>query len=170
MRKSSWIILGICAALIAGLVYAYATAGPPAGPMTRPQAVDMLHTLQKGVAQKHVGLITGCISPAPDVVIANLHPEQLRYLLVRAFRNSGKLHAECNNISFTSTDQDATVGFDLLIQDIDSGMIADDYTGRVTLRLRRVDVSHLLGLYHTKEWLVVSADTTGKDPGTYGDM
>lgn len=169
MHKSSWVALGLCAVLIVCLGGAYLISRGAPEALNQEQATQMLQQMQEAVAQKNVDGIMNAISPDADVHLATLRPDQLRLMLAKAFRESGKLHADCTNIAFQGGTGDATLEFDLSVKQEAPNMVAEDYAGHITLRLRRVDVPHLLGLYHTKEWRIVGADSTGKDPSTFGD-
>lgn len=170
MRKSSWIILAICVLVSLGLGVAYLLSRSSTATLSQDLAVQMLHHMQDDVAHKRVNNIMGCIASAPDTRIANLKPDQLRLLLSRAFRSTGQLQADCSNVTFAGGKSDATMGFDLVVKNTEPNMVSEEYSGHITLQLRRVLVSHLLGIYQTKEWRIVGADTTGKDPSTYGDL
>jgi hypothetical protein len=169
MRKSSWIVLGICALLIFGLVTAYflSQAGPDT--LTQPVAESMVKEMQTAVRHKSVNTIMSYLAPSEDLRIANLRPEQIRTLLARAFQAMPEPRAEVNNLTFAGGDHDATVGFDLVIHNDGRDHTAVDYSGHITLQLQRVAVPHLMGLYTTREWRIVGGSTTGPDPSNFGD-
>ena len=169
MRKSSWVLLGICVALAACLGFAYLLSQSSPETLTQEEAAKMLRKMQEAVEQKDVGTIMAYIAPAPETRIVNLNEDQLRLMLARAFRNSSKLRADVSNIAFQSAGGDTTLEFDLAVVQEHPSMVAQDYTGHITLHLRRVEVPHLLGLYQTKEWRIASAETTGPDPANFGE-
>jgi hypothetical protein len=169
MRKSSWVLLGICLALAACLGFAYFLSQTSPEVLTQEEALQMLHRMQDAVVRKDVGAIMATISPDPDTRIANMNVDQLQLLLARAFRNTGKLRADVSHVSFQSAGGDATLEFDLNLTQENPQLVAQDYQGHITIHLRRVEVSHLLGLYKTREWRVVAAETTGPDPSAFGD-
>lgn len=169
MRKSSWVILGVCLILAALLGFIYVRSQPVSETLTQPEAEQMLHQMQDAVAQKNVGGIMEYIAPDPETRIANLNQDQLRLLIARGLRNSGRPQAIVSNIVFAGGTGEATLAFDLVVKDDRPDSVSDRYTGHITLHLRRVEVSHLLGLFHTKEWRIVGADTTGPDLSNFGD-
>ncbi len=168
MRKSSWIVLSVCIFLCACLAVGYFLARPSPTTLTQEQAVRLLTRLQQDVAKKNVNDILSTIAPGVDKV-ANVPPDQLRAMLIQAFRNSGPLRAEVSNIVFQGGTDEVTLDFDLVVKQESANMLAEDYTGHITLHLRRVEVPELLGLLKTSEWRIVRAETTGKDLATFGD-
>ncbi|HEV2472112.1 MAG TPA: hypothetical protein VGS41_05560 [Chthonomonadales bacterium] len=171
MRKSSWIILGICFVLIAYLAVAYLLSGHTPETLTRADVVRMLQRMQADVAHKDVDALMDTVSPDSSVRIAHLNRDQLRLLLVRAFRDSGKLTANVSNIGLVGGVTDATVDFDLSVQETRPDLSSQIYpSSRITLHLKRIPVSRLLGLVRVKEWRIVGADTNGPDPTYFGDL
>ena len=171
MRRSSWLLLITSGALCLCLAVAFLlTRGDNGGPLGPRQAEAMIKDMQDAVARKQVGGIMKYVDDQPETHLANLRPDQLRLLLARAFRGSGSLHATCSHIHVTGDARQAVVEFDLSVKDSEPNMIAGDYDGHITLGMRQVDVSHLLGIYHSKEWRIVTADTSGKDPASMGEF
>lgn len=170
MKKSSWMVLGICVALSACLGFAYVLTRPGPEALTREMAVEMLSKMQEAVKRKSVNGIMEFVAPASDIKLANLKPNQLRMLLANAFRNSGKLTARCTNIAYENEREQARLAFDLLVRQETANMISDDYNARITLYLKRVDVPRLFGLFSGKEWRIVGAESTGKDPSSFGNL
>ena len=169
MRKSSWVALGVCAALLFALGFAYLLSRGSDEGLTREQATQIVHNMQEAVARKDVGAIMTYIDPNPETKVANLNQDQLRFLIARAFHAMTNPRADVNNLAFTSQGGDAAVDFDLEIKQTAADFNAFDYKGHITLHLKRVDVPHLLGLYQTKEWRVVSGSTTDPQPSEMGD-
>ena len=169
MRKSSWIVLGICAALIFGLAAAYFLSQTGSENLTRQQAESMVKEMQVAVRHKNVNTLMSYLAPSDDLRIANLHPDQIRVLLAHAFQAMPEPRAEVNNLTFVGGAKDATVGFDLVVHNDGPNQVGIDYTGHITLQLQRVPVPHLLGLYRTREWRIVGGSTTGPDPSAFGD-
>lgn len=169
MQRKSWILLVVCAVLAGFLVWAYIGTKAPPPTLTQTGAVQMLDTMRQAVAKKNINGILAYIAPQPDVKIAELTQDQLRMMLTRAFRGSGKLNAEYSNLVFTGGADEATAEFDLAVTETASGMVAEDYKGHITLHLKRLDVPRLLGLFQTKEWRIVSAESTGPNLANFGD-
>lgn len=170
MQKRSWIVLGICIVLSMSLGFAYVLTRPEPETLTAEQANQILQGMQEAVVRKSVNGVMAYITPDSDAKIANLKTGQLRLLFAEAFRNSGQLRAECKNIAFKPSAPDTNLEFDLVIKQETANMQSEDYSGHITLHMRRVDVPRLFGLFHAKEWRIVGAETTGKDPSTFGNF
>ncbi|HLV79657.1 MAG TPA: hypothetical protein VKT32_05220 [Chthonomonadaceae bacterium] len=169
MRKSSWVVIAVCILLAGFLAFAYLWTPSSPETLTQQDGVEIVHKLQNAVEQKKVNDIMDYVSPDPDVKIAGLNQDQLQLMLARAFHNSGNLKANVSNIALDSTRNEATLAFDVAVKDSTPNMLAGDYSGRITLHLRRVEIPHLMGLLHAREWKIVGAETTGPDPSTFGD-
>ena len=169
MRKSSWIVLGICAALIISLATAYILSQTGPDTLTQQQAEGMVKEMQVAVRHKNLNTLMAYLAPNDDIRVANLHPDQIRVLLARAFQAMKEPRAEVTNLTYAGGVKDATLAFDLAIHNDGPDHTATDYTGHITLQLQRVSVPHLLGLYRTREWRIVAGSTTGLDPSNFGD-
>ena len=170
MRKSSWIMLGVCGALVLVLGFAYLLSRTTDTSLTREQASQIVQKMQDAVARKDVSTIMSYIDPSPETKVANVNQDTLRILLARAFRAMQNPHADVTNLAFAGGDSgDATVDFDLDVKQAAADYSAFDYKGHITLHLKRVDVPHLLGLYQTSEWRIVSGSTTGQQPSDMGE-
>lgn len=169
MQRRSWILLAICAVLAGFLAWAYIGTQSPPPTLTQQQTTQMLDTMRQAVAKKNINGILAYIAPQPDVKIAGLNQDQLRMMLARAFRGTGKLNAEYSNLVFTGGTDDATAEFDLIVTEQAPGMVAEDYKGHITLQLKRLDVPRFLGLFQTKEWRIVGAESTGPNLSNFGD-
>jgi hypothetical protein len=171
MKRSSWIILSLCAVLAGSLVFIYRLSQTGNGPLTEAQAREMVQRMQTAVATKNVNTIMGYITTDNDAKIVNLKQDQLRLLLARTFRNAQEMRADVTNFSFEGGTADvASAQFDLSLKHEEPGLNAEVYTGRIALHLHRTDVPHLFGLYSTHEWRIIAAETSGPDPGTFGDF
>ena len=169
MKRSSWTVMGICVLLSILLVVGYQASRSAPETITQTDAEAMLQKMQAAVHRKDVKTIMDAISLEPGTRVANLNADQLRLMLARAFRNSGELTADVSNIKFTGGTGQATLEFDLAVNQRNGEMTAADYRGRITLRLKRVEVPRLLGIVHAQEWRIVGAETTGPDPANFGD-
>lgn len=169
MQLRSWILLGISAALLLclGLGYYFATLTPPT--ITQARVEQMLGEMNAAVSRKDVNTLMNYVSPESETRLAGLKPDQLRLMLARAFRSTGKLEPQTSNIQFQDNGNSATVEFDLVINSKESDMVSTPYSGHVTLRLQRVEIPRLLGVFHAQEWRIVSAEHTGRDLNSFGD-
>jgi hypothetical protein len=170
MERRSWILLGICAALVACLGFGYylSKASPPE--LTQPQAEKMLNVLNDAVQRKDVGAIMDYVSPDSETRLAGLKTDQLRLMLARAFRSTGRLEPTTTNVTFQNSGNTATLDFDLSIKSKEADMVSIPYAGHVTLRLKRVEIPRLLGLFQTQEWRIASAEHTGRDLTSFGEL
>ncbi len=169
MQRKSWILLLISFVLCSSLGFAFFLSRSSPEVLTKESANSMIEEMKKAVSHKSVGGIMAYIAPDPEVEIAKMHPDNLALLISRAFHVSGKLIADCNNLTFVGSGESPTTEFDLVVHHQEQSMTAEDYRGHIKLRWRRVNVPHIFGLYHTKEWRIFSAETDGKDPSTFGD-
>jgi hypothetical protein len=169
MKRRSWAILVICILLAGGLVIAFLMSQGSTERFGEKEAIGMTQKMEQALRNKNVNAILGFFSPTPETRISGINPDQLRYLLVRYFRNSDRLSADMTNYAFTGSDTEATLQFDLVVHNDGSDSRKEDHSGHVTLHLRRVEVPQLMGLYQTKEWRIVGAETTGADLSTFGE-
>lgn len=170
MQRSSWIMLGICAVLAGVLGFGYVLSRAASPTLTQTQATEMLQKISSAMSRKDAGTLMAYIDPNPETRVANLKQDQMRLLLIRYFRSSGKINVRTSNVSFVNKGATADLNFDLTVTNSQTGMEAQDYEGNVTLHLKRVDVPRLLGLYQGKEWRVTGADHTGKDLTSFSDF
>lgn len=169
MKKSSWIVLGLCLLLVIGLVSAYFLTQNSPATLNQAQAMQMIEKMQDALHHKNVNGIMDYISPNSDTRISNLNQEQLRRMLIHYMRSSDTLSAEVQNPTFTGGDSEAELQFDLTVFNNGQDSRKEDYKGHVILHLKRVEVSRLLGLYQTKEWRIVGAESTGPSLENFGD-
>lgn len=170
MRKSSWVVLGVCAALVFSLGFAYLLSRASDDTLTQAQATQMVGRMQEAVAHKDVSAMMAFIDPDPATKVAGVNQDQLRFMLARALRAMDHPRAEVNNMALAGGSKgDATVDFDLAVKTAGADFMSTPYMGHITLHLKRVEVPHLLGLYHTYEWRVVSGSTTGPQPTDMGE-
>lgn len=169
MKRQSWIILVVCLLIAAGLGAFYLVTRGGAGPLTQEDAIAITQKMEHSFRSKNANGILAFISPAPETKIANINQDQLRVLLVRYFRNSDHVSADLQNYTFSGGDTDATLQFDLTVHNDSSDSRKEDYTGHITLHLRKIEVPKLLGLYQAKEWRITGAETTGADLAGFGD-
>ncbi len=170
MRKSSWLLLSLSGVLLAGLYLAYRAAQQTPETYTPEAAHAMIAKMQDAVAHKRAGDIMEYITPDPDAHILDMTTDQLRLLIARGLRSSQGMRADVSDIKSQSTVSEATVTFQLAVTHHEPNMVATDYgPAKITFRLQPVPVPHLLGIYHTSEWRIVAAETTGLSPASFGD-
>jgi hypothetical protein len=170
MRKSSWIVLGICAALILCLGFAYlVTRSTTPELLTREKATAMIGQMQEAVKHKNINAIMSYVCPDPDTKVAGLDQDHIRKMLVGAFHVMKDPVADVTNLTFTGGNEEAQVAFDLAVRNDAPGQTSTDYNGHVALDLKRVDVTRVFGLFHTKEWRIVNGSQTGPDLTAWGD-
>jgi len=170
MKKQSWIILSVCALLLGALVFWYVFSQNGPERITQPEAVAMVQQMERAFERKNSNEILEFIAPTSDTKISNITPDQLHGLLARYFRSSDKLSADMTNYSFVKADEtNAMLEFDLAVHNDGPDSRKQDYSGHITLHLKRVEVPHLLGLYRTREWRIAGAETTGPELSTFGD-
>lgn len=169
MQRRSWILLGICVALLASLGFAYVVSQSPPPELNQASAEKMLTVMNDAVRRKDVGAIMNYVTSDSESRIAGLKPDQLRLMLARAFRSTGSLEPQTTNVTFQNAGDTATLEFDLNVKSKESDMLSTPYSGHITLKLKRVDATRLLGLVHAQEWRVVGAEHTGRDLTSFGD-
>ncbi len=169
MKQRSWMILAVCLLLGCALFAVFLITRSSAPQLTQEEAIDVTRKVEFAFRHKNANGILMYIAPLPDTRIANINPDQLHVLLVRYFRNSDRVGADMSHYVFASTDSDATLQFDLVVHNDGADSRKEDYSGHITLHLRRVEVPQMLGLYQTKEWRIVGAETTGPDLSSFGD-
>jgi hypothetical protein len=169
MQRRSWILLGICAALLACLGFGYYLAQAPPPELNQARAEKMLEVMKDAVRRKEVSTLMSYVAPDSEARLAGLKPDQMRIMLARAFRSTGRLEPETSNVTFQNSGKTATLEFDLNIKSRESDMLSTPYSGRVILRLKQVEVPRLLGLFHGTEWRIASAEHTGRDLNSFGD-
>ncbi len=169
MQKSSSIVLAVCAALALclGIGYLVTSGSPPQ--ITQQQAVSMLDEMNAAVERKDVGGIMRHVSTAPDQKIAGMRGDQLRFILTRGLRSGGKMSSQTSNVQFNASENNATLDFDLFVTSKEGDALTELYKGHIRLGLKRMDVPRLLGLFQGKEWLIVSAEHTGRDLNSFGE-
>jgi hypothetical protein len=169
MRKSSWIVLALCGVLVLCLGFAYMVSRQTPQPLTKETTEAMVQQMQEAVKHKNINTIMSFVSPDPDTKVAGLDQDHIRRMLASAFHMMQEPRADVNNLNFIGGTDEATVDFDLSVHNDGPGQQVTDYKGHVTLQIRRVDVPHLMGLYHTREWRIVDGSQTGPDLTTWGD-
>ncbi len=168
MRKSSWVILGICFVMLFGLGFAYIASQQSPQTLTREDGEKIIKTMQEAVAHKNTGKIMDYVDIAPGTKVGGINADQLRVMIARALHQMEQPRADTTNFAFSGGTGEAKIEFDLTVHSDGPDKDSVPYTGHITLNLKRVEVPHLLGLYQTKEWRIVGGDP-GRDLSTLGD-
>jgi hypothetical protein len=169
MKKSSWIVLIVCGVLTCLLVFLYVQSSRPAPEMSPARMAVMLDSMKQAVVRKNVSALMSYVDQSGDTRITSLNPDQLRILLNRAFRQSENLVPTYDNLSVHQDGSEEIAEFDLSMNQQMQDAIAHDYNKlHIKLHLHLVEVPHLLGLYHTKEWKISRAESN-LDLANYGD-
>lgn len=169
MKRSSWIVLAISAALLGLLVFLYVQSQQKPPEMTQSRIASMLDEMKNAVARKDVKTLMSFVDQSPETKVSKLNVDQLRLLLSRSFTNSDQLEARYTGLTLRDDGDQASAEFDLKVLQHISGNTADDYNAHIILHLKRIEEPRLLGLYHVQEWKIVRADTNGPDLNNYGD-
>ena len=169
MQKSSWIILAICGILAIFLGFGYFISQQKQPDLNQQTAELMLQKMSEAVNKKDSSSLLKYISFEPSTRIADMKPDQLQLMLVRGFRNTGKLNATTSNIVLKPAYGEGTLEFDLVVKNTEGDVVSDIYAGHITLKLRKMDEAHLLGLYHIPEWKIIGAEHTGRDLNSFGE-
>ncbi|CEK13973.1 hypothetical protein [Chthonomonas calidirosea] len=169
MQRSSWIALGLSVLLIAILTVSYFVSQARPKPFDATQAQQILHDLQVAVRQKDVEGIMQYVAPNARL-IGDMDTQKARLLLARAFRTMQNPEPSVSDVQFHADADEPSVSFDLNLRDQGPDYTSDEYEGRITLYFRQVTITHLFGLYHTVEWRIVHAETTGPNPDNFGDF
>lgn len=170
MKKSSMIALGAVGLLSVLLIIAYLASRSAPEQITKEQAMAMLGEMKSAVERKNVNVIMDAVAPNPDGKYADMTREQLRMVLGRAFQGSGDLTPQISKVSFDGGNQEATLAFDLSVQNRREGMTAEDYKGHITLSLRRVEVPVMFGAAKALDWRITKAESTGPNMSTFGEF
>jgi len=171
MRKTSWIVLGVCVVLVLCLGAAYILTRTTPDSLNKDRAALIITQMQNAVKHRDVNTIMSYVSSDPETRIAGLEPDRMRRLLASALHRMESPRADVTGLAMTGggdTDE-ATLSFDLTVHNDGPGQVVVDYTGHVTLELKRVDVPHLFGLYHTREWRIIGGTQNGPDITSWGD-
>jgi hypothetical protein len=169
VKRSSWIILAISALLLGLLAFLYVQSQQKPPDMTQSRIESMLDKMKDAVAHKNIRALMSFVDQSSETRISKLNVDQLRLTLSRAFNNSDQLEALYTGLALHNNGDESTAEFDLKVVHHLSAATADDYDGHIVLYLKRLEVPHLLGLYHSREWKIVRADTNGPDLTNYGD-
>ena len=169
MKRSSKIVLIVSALLLALMVFLYAQSQQQPVVMDQARIESMLDKMKQAVAHKNVRALMAFIDQSSDTKVSNLSTDQLRRTLQIAFQQSGDLEANYSKVQMHTSTSETIAEFDLNVVHQLPGASGQDYKGHITLHLQRLDTPHLFGLYHTKDWKIVHADTTGQDLSNWGD-
>jgi hypothetical protein len=169
MKKSSWIALSVVILLLGGLIGLYTVSNKPTPGFNQEHIVSILDTLKSAVNHKDVRTIVSYLDESPETRVSRLNSNQTRLFLSRAFQQSGHLNAEYKNLQLHPSEMDPIAEFDLEIKHSLPEADGTDYNGHIILHMKQVEIPHMLGLYHTKDWRIARAEVSGTDLANYGD-
>ena len=168
MRRNSWLLLaaaGVISVLL-GVGYSIASAG--AGGTPQQQVAALLNHLRTSADHKNADGVMEAFASQSNMRVSSMNYQQFERLVDRGLNDAGTLQVVMNNLSIVPSGQEMIAEFDLVINESRQQYQAQDYQGHVVLRLQRVPVSSWFGLVRTRQWRIVSADTTGPDPANFG--
>ncbi len=168
MRKSSIVLLGICAVIVLGLLAAYYSQLHSSHELTTARATAKIHLLEVAVRNKDIGYIMSQVDDSPNVRIAHMRPDKLRQVLASAFAAMHSPQADVHNISVVNNGATVVVSGDLVVKDGGPDFSSAVSSGHLTLYYHRINTPVLFGLFHQPHWRIFSADWNGDNPNDYG--
>ncbi len=161
MKTSSRAALVGIAVLLVLLWAGYRWTRPEPERLTVAQAQALLGKMTEAVEKKDTGALLASVSSRPEVKLNGLHEDQVRLLLGRAFRSTGRLKVTTEGLKFSGGEQEAQLNFHVTVKDYGPGSVSDLYNANMMMKLRREEVSHWLGLAKSQEWRIVEATSDG---------
>ncbi|MBC7528607.1 MAG: hypothetical protein H7308_13795 [Chthonomonadaceae bacterium] len=161
MKTSSRLALGGIFALFALLFLGYRLTRTEPAIFTMEKASALLQRMETAVEKKDAGMLLGEVSSSPGVKLNGLKEEQIRFMLAKAFRSTGKLKATTDNVKFSGGDSEAQVNFHVVVKDYGNDATSELYNANLMMRFRREEVSHYLGLVKSQEWRIVEVNSDG---------
>lgn len=168
MRKSSLILLGVCAVLALALVVTYVSGQHTGQDLTTARAIAKVHLMEVAVRNKDIGYIMEQVDDGADVRIAHMRPDKLRQVLSSAFAAMHSPQADVQNVTVAHNGATVIVSGDLVVKDAGPDFSSTVGTGHLTLYFHRVNTPVLMGLLHEKHWRIFNADWSGENPNDYG--
>ncbi len=168
MRRSSIVLLSICAVILLGLLGAYYFESHTSHALTTTRAIAKVHLMEVAVKNKDIGYIMSQVDDAPTVRIAHMKTDKVRQVLASAFAAMHSPQADVQNISVTNNGPTVVVSGDLTVKDGGPDFSSIVSSGHLTLYYHRVNTPVLFGLFHQSHWRIFSADWNGDNPNDYG--
>lgn len=168
MRRSSKILLALCVVLAIVLAAVYIPLINASQPdFTSKDAVAMLNGLSDALARKNEGDVLAYA--APDAVIAGRRLKEIRQYLRQAFGVVKDLQVRFQDVALTRVGDTVTVDANVVAGEGQSSgpLTVTYYQSPVRFALKRLAYSHLLGLFRTYDWKVVSVEAR-EFPGAPG--
>ncbi|MDE2125078.1 MAG: hypothetical protein KGJ62_00630 [Armatimonadetes bacterium] len=169
MRRNSWLLLAAAGVISVILGVGYSIAGAGSGGTPQQQVSALLSRLKTAAEHKDTGGVMNAFATQSNMRVTSMNRDQFERLVDRGMNDAGTLQIEMNHISIVPSGPEMIAEFDLGINESRKEYQAQDYTGHIVLRLRRVSVATWFGLVRVRRWRIVSADTTGPDPANFGD-
>jgi hypothetical protein len=160
MRKSSIIILSVCAFLLVYVVWVYIGIRSTSKPEFKQQdAQKMLNDLADAFQDKSTNRVLSFASP--DALVAGRKLEQIRTLLGRVWGYVKDPAVEMRNLNYERKGDTVTLTTDVTLLDRMQGQIANApvvYAHKVVFTVRRRSTPHLGGLIRTDDWKITDVD------------
>ena len=169
MKKSSWIAISVALLLLAALGGLYSVTQKPAPGFNQEHITSLLNSMKSAVERKDVRSIMGYMDESPETRVSRLNSDQTRLFLSRAFQQTGHLNADYKNLQIHPSEMDPIAEFDLEVKHSLPEADGTDYSGHIIFHMKQVEIPHLFGLYHTKDWRISRAEVSGPDLANYGD-
>jgi hypothetical protein len=158
MKKSSIIILAVCAFLLIFLVMVYIPLrGMSQENFTQQDAEQMVAKMAEAFEDKSSARLLSYVSPDANVAGRNL--ENIHRLLQQYFSVLKNPKVNVSNTDFNKEGETAQIRADVAVKD--EGASADpaaSYRGRIGFTIKRVPEPHLLGLMTIYRWKITEVD------------
>jgi hypothetical protein len=160
MRKSSVIILCVCAFLAIYVAWVYVGIRSTSKPEFKQQdAQTMLNDLADAFQDKSTNRVLSFASP--DALVAGRKLEQIRTLLGRTWGVVKDPKVEMRNLVYTRTGDTVKLNVDVTVLDMMQGQISNApvvYAHPIVFTVKRRSTPHLAGLIRVDEWKITDVD------------
>ncbi len=156
MRRSSRIVLLLAVVvLVTALVLYLRISNSTAPRMTAEEAARFIARGKVAVEQGDTDAIMNMMSPQARILGRNT--DDMRTILGSALSQiRGHLNVKTRNLHFKQSRSTAELTFDLdLVQDTKGVSATYFLDHHFTVKLERTTSTHLLGLYHNEDWLII---------------
>jgi hypothetical protein len=159
MKRSSWIVLGAAAIILAvSTAFYLSLANRQAPPLTPRVVAGLVDEGKRALERRDPDAIMELMTPEARVLGRRLEP--MRAIIRRAFDElQTPLTVKTGKVALKSEGGEHTATFAMEIGQQTSGMTAVYYPGlRVHLHLQKVRTPHWLGLFTVEEWRISQFD------------